>query len=149
MIILIKGELVEQVETYKYLGITIDQNLNWQTHASLIYKKANKRMFFLRKLKYFNIDSTLLSLFYKSAIESILTFCITAWGGNLKNCDKMKLDRLIKRLAKIVKNSFPLVDTLHDHLCLTKIMRIKKDPTYPLAPQIKTSLHSNRHNIIY
>ena len=77
----IKGKTIEQVELYIYLGITIDNQLNWDAHALSVLNKVNKRLYFLRKLGSFQIDFTIMSLFYTSVIESVLTFCIIGWGG--------------------------------------------------------------------
>ena len=47
----IKDEPVEIVSTYKYLGVTVDDQLNWQAHSALTFKKMNQRLFLLRKLR--------------------------------------------------------------------------------------------------
>ena len=70
----INDQSVNQIESYKYLGVTIDNKLKWDEHALNTFKKANKRVYFLRKLKQFQIDSTLIHLFYQSTIQSILSF---------------------------------------------------------------------------
>ena len=49
--LVIKDQEIEQVQTYKYLGVIIDDKLNWQMHSSAVCKKLNRRMFFLRKLR--------------------------------------------------------------------------------------------------
>ena len=64
----IKDQDVDQVQSYKYLGVTIDDKLQWDEHASNTYKKANKRVYFLRKLNQFHIDPVLISLFYQATI---------------------------------------------------------------------------------
>ena len=144
----IKNEQVEQVDTYKYLGVAIDKDLNWQPHASLTHKKVNKRMFFLRKLRSFRLNPKLLSLFYKSTIESILLFCITAWGGNVRTLDSTKLDRIVRKASKITHHNTHCFETLYLDMCRRKITYIKKDSTHPLASQIVTSTRSNRHILI-
>ena len=78
--ITVKGQLVDIVSTYKYLGITIDDKLDWDAHASIVNSRMQRRLFFLRKLNSFNIDPTIMYLFYTSVIESVLLFCIQAWG---------------------------------------------------------------------
>ena len=45
----IKNEPVEIINTYKYLGVTVDDKLNWQAHSSISFKKMNQRLFLLRK----------------------------------------------------------------------------------------------------
>ena len=49
--LVINNETVEIVHTYKYLGFTVDDKLNWHEHCNELIKKINKRMYFFRKLK--------------------------------------------------------------------------------------------------
>ena len=72
----IDDQLIEQVSTYKYIGVTIDEKLHWSDHINNIKPKANKRLCFVRKSGQFKIHRTLMTLFYKSFIENILSFCI-------------------------------------------------------------------------
>ena len=60
----IHEDKVEVVDEYKYLGMIIDHRLRWDRRCSATYKK----------LRSFNIDNTILSMFYKSFIQSVLTF---------------------------------------------------------------------------
>lgn len=76
---IIIGEPVTVVQQYKYLG-TI---LTFDANTDFICKKANQRLFFLRKLRSFNVDKSLLKVFYTSCIESVLTFAMICWFGNL------------------------------------------------------------------
>ena len=101
--LIVNNEQVAQTTTYKYLGVTIDNKLNWHSHTSLIHKKAHKRLFFLRKLKSFGIDNKLIELFYHATIESIIVFCITSWGGNIRIRDQTNFDRLIKKQGEFSK----------------------------------------------
>ena len=53
----IKGETVERVETYKYLGVVFDSKLNWNENINSVLKKVNTRMYCLRKLRSFGVNS--------------------------------------------------------------------------------------------
>jgi hypothetical protein len=53
--IYINGTRVEVVNNFKYLGTNIDSNLNWKINTQKLVAKANQRMFFVRKLKSFNV----------------------------------------------------------------------------------------------
>ena len=44
-------------------------------------------MHFVRKLNFFKIDKPLISLFYQSIVNSVISFCICAWGGNTAERD--------------------------------------------------------------
>jgi hypothetical protein len=45
----LKGHTLESVTTAKYLGITISNDMNWDTHINNITSKANKIIGFLRR----------------------------------------------------------------------------------------------------
>ena len=140
----IKGEEVEIVNSYKYLGVTIDNKLDWHLHASLVHKKLNQRLFFLRKLYSFRIDNKIMSLFYHSIIESILLFCFCCWGGNCTGQDKDRFDFIIKKASKICGHAFDNSNVLYRNSCFKKITNILKDNTHPLASQIVRSSRSSR-----
>ena len=135
----IKNETVEIVESYKYLGVTIDNKLDWHDHSSIVFKKFNQRLFFLRKLNSFSLDKKILSIFYSSVLESILTFCLTCWGGNCTEGDKIKFDRIIRKASKLTNNNFLNTNELFEKISLRKIHSIISDFTHPLTPQIRQS----------
>ena len=103
----------------------------------------NKRMYFLRKLASFKVDSSLLSLFYNSVIQSIISFCVIGWGENVTGIKKIKIDRLIRRAGKTSKCIFSTFDELHRALCFKKINSIE-NTDHPLAHKIKRSVRTNR-----
>ena len=70
--LLIEGEVVERVDNIKFLGLHITSDLSWSTNTSCLVKKAQQRLFFLRKLKHAGLSSRLLVNFYRATIESIL-----------------------------------------------------------------------------
>ena len=141
----IKDREIEQVQTYKYLGVIIDDKLNWQMHSSAVCKKLNRRMFFLRKLRSLKIDAIILSLFYRSTIQSILSFCIAAWGGNIRYKDKCTMNRIIKKACKICSNiNLPYFDELLLANTTSKIHAISIDVHHPIAAQIVLSSHRNK-----
>ncbi|KAI3366017.1 hypothetical protein L3Q82_009845, partial [Scortum barcoo] len=57
------GEVVEEVEDYKYLGVVIDNRLDWKSNTEAVYKKGMSRLYFLRKLRSFNVGSRMLEIF--------------------------------------------------------------------------------------
>ena len=70
----IKGEAVERVETYKYLGVVFDSKLNWKENTNSVLKKVNMRMYCLRKLRSFGVNSDMVVTFYNAVTCSIIVF---------------------------------------------------------------------------
>lgn len=130
--LVIHGTEVEQVSEYKYLGTTITSNLDWSQNATNIQKKANQRLFFLRQLRKLNIDRTLLVLFYKSIIQSVITFNIICHFGNLTHLNKRKIERPVKAAQRIIGSELPQMDSIYVDRLLAKVKRIMSDSTHPL-----------------
>ena len=61
-------QIIEQVSTNKYLGVTIEEKLS-SDHINNIKSKASKRLYFVRGLSQFKVDKALITLFYKSVID--------------------------------------------------------------------------------
>lgn len=66
--LVIEDQAVELVHNYKYLGTNIDDKLSFDFHVDAVCKKAHQRMYFLRKLRSFNVDSTFMKMFYSCFI---------------------------------------------------------------------------------
>ena len=65
------------VETFRFLGSTISQDLKWESNIDKVIKKAQQRMYFLHQLRKYNLPLELLIQFYATVIESILCTSIT------------------------------------------------------------------------
>ena len=48
----IHSTILEEVNSAKYLGITIDKNLSWNDHCLAITKKANSTLAFIQRNLY-------------------------------------------------------------------------------------------------
>ncbi|XP_072234402.1 uncharacterized protein itprid1 [Leuresthes tenuis] len=68
---------VNIVESFRFLGSIITEDLKWELNISSMIKKAQQRMYFLRQLKKFNLPKVMMVHFYSAIIESILTSFIT------------------------------------------------------------------------
>eukprot|EP00061_Rhincodon_typus_P009923 g33782.t1 len=73
---------VGMVESVKYLGVMITNNLSWSTHIDTSAKKAQQHLYFLRMLRKFSMSLKTLTNFYRCVMESNLSGRITAWYGN-------------------------------------------------------------------
>ena len=124
--------------------MTISKDLCFSHHIKTTCSKLNQRLYFLRKLRSFNVDKTLLKLFYTSILQSVFTFCIVAFGGNITDKDKTKIQRVIKRASKISSFNFDSFDFIYKSFCLKKINSILRDTSHPLFNQISISERSGR-----
>ena len=72
------GHLIEHVQSAKYLGVTIQDDLRWNEHVDNITANANRTIGFLRRnLK---IKSRLLKeKAYKALVRSLVVYASTVW----------------------------------------------------------------------
>lgn len=95
---------IEKVSTFKFLGITLDSNLNWNEHVKELGNKLSRVNGVLRKLKNY-IPSYILLTIYNSLFQSHLRYGITCWGFN--NCSRLKKlqKRALRNVAKVKYNA--------------------------------------------
>ena len=74
---------MEKIETYKYMGVVFDSKLNLKENINSVLKKVNTRMYCLRKLRSFGVNSGMLELFYNAVICSIIIYGSVCWSGNI------------------------------------------------------------------
>ena len=131
----IREDAIEWVETYKYLGVTIDSRLSWkQNITDEMLKKVNTRLFCLRKLNSFAVDQQVLQLFYSSALSSVLAFGLSSWGWEYMQMGQWYLNwtRLLRSLAVLWGGHRTALDILYDRWVTKKLKDILKDATHPL-----------------
>ena len=92
---------VEIVSKHKYPGTIFDDKLKWDDNTEEIVKKGQQRLYLLRKLNYFSVDQNILTLFYKSFIESVLSFSFICWFHSLGVKNKNSLQRIVRIASKI------------------------------------------------
>lgn len=130
-LITVEEEIVERVKHYKYLGFWIDDELKGSYNTEMVSKKCNQRLHFLRILNNLHVEKVIISLFYKSAVESIINFSLTAWYGKLTYRDKNKLGRIVKKSSKLGAQTIAL-DKLYQTGTIKQVEKIMKDETHPL-----------------
>jgi hypothetical protein len=79
---------VEQVESFKFLGVHITNYLSWSKHTKTVVKRAQQNLSPLRRLKRFGMGPQIFKKFYSCTIESILTGCIATCYGNCSVSDE-------------------------------------------------------------
>ena len=120
----IAGEVVEEVKLFQFLDTTISSDLKWD-------EKAHQRLFFLRQLKKFKVSHSILTQFYRAAIESILTFSITVWYSSACQKDKDQLERIVRTASKIIGSDMKPVASIHSLRSDRKVMAIVQDTSHP------------------
>ena len=69
----LEGTVLENVESIKYLGVTITKDLKWNTHISNVCTKANRTLGFFRR-NLFSREAA-----YKGLVRPILEYSSSVW----------------------------------------------------------------------
>ena len=127
----IKGVEVERVTHFQFLGTTIHESLSWDLNTNIKISKAHQRLHFLRQLRKFKVSQSAMIHFYRSIIESILTFSILVWYGNTTTRDQTRLERVVRRASKITGANLPSLSSIFSSRVIRKARKIIADPSHP------------------
>ncbi|KAJ0003119.1 hypothetical protein NQD34_018159 [Periophthalmus magnuspinnatus] len=74
----IDGQVIQQVDSTKFLGVYIDKSLNFKKHIDELVKKLSKIVGLLFKIRHVLPSEALLTL-YRSLFETHLNYCNVIW----------------------------------------------------------------------
>ena len=141
---------LNQVSEIKFLGVIIDEKLNWKRHISTLTSKISRITGSLHSIKR-NIPPSMKTSVYNALVNSHLTYAISVWGadptGNkLQSLFKIQKSCLrsfysIKRASNHIKghtkktfnsNNILTVNNLYYYFIIIEIqkLRILKSPSY-------------------
>ncbi len=86
----IMDSTVAAVESFRFLGTTISQDLKWDNHIDSIAKNAQQGLYFLHQLRKFNLPQEIMKQFYSAIIKSVLCSSIAIWFGSATKTDMKK-----------------------------------------------------------
>ncbi len=122
---------LERVSSTKFLGVHITDDLSWTNNTAALAKKAQQRLYFLRKLREPEPRPPSCAPSTEGTIESILTSCITVWYGTCNASCRKSLQRIVRAAEKIVGVSLPSLQDIYNTRLTRKALSIAGDPTHP------------------
>ena len=102
---------IERVYNFNFLGLTLNENLKWDSHINKISNKINRYNGLLSKLKHYLPMYTLKTL-YDSFILPHLNYAILTWGFSCSRIFKLQKKSIrIISLSKYNSHTEPLFKT--------------------------------------
>ena len=101
----INNSEIERVQEFNFLGLTINEYLDWSSHCNNIAFKISRTLGIMNRLKH-ELPSIILKLMYDALIMSHFQYCVTSWGYSC-----YRLFKLQKRAIRIVTLSKYNADT--------------------------------------
>ena len=137
----IGGTDVDIVESYKYLGVVLDNKLKWSTNMEAFYKMDLSRLDFPRRLRFYNVCNWMLQMFYQSV------FAVVSWDAGIKAKDANRLNKLIKKVESVVGSKLVTLEEVAEDRMLAKLLVIMDNVSY-LLHKILDKLTLIRQNIM-
>ena len=117
------GNLLEQVDSHKYLGVIIDDVLSWQPHTAMIAVKLSRLCGLLYKLRNYTDTAILKKVFY-ALVQPVIHYGLICWGSCSESI-KRRTEILLNRILRCT--NFVKVRQMHvsDLYALSKVLTIK------------------------
>ena len=106
-----QGLIINQTESYKYLGLSLNNTLCMTQHIKSSIKKASSRLNLLRKMKIF-MDSKTAATIYQSMIVPLLNGCNFATYGATANFLKERIAMFERRASRIIGKEVPDINQM-------------------------------------
>ena len=94
----IDNVIIEKVDEFSFLGLTVGTNLNWKRHSEKICNKCTKMIGILNRLKYV-LPLGIKIMLYNSLILPHINYCIMAWG--YKGIRLLKIQKKVVRIITL------------------------------------------------
>lgn len=75
-----KCTVISKLNSIKYLGVTLDENLKWNLHTQITISRLRKTIYKFLELRDI-LSTSLLRQIYFGIVQSIVQYAVAAWGG--------------------------------------------------------------------
>jgi len=98
----VDGNTIQRVTVFKLLGVSVDSDLEWDSHVSAICSKASSRLYFLKLLKRSAVSRDDLMHFYESYIRPVLEYACAVWHSSLTIEQSKRIENIQRRAVTII-----------------------------------------------
>ena len=103
--IIVNNFRIVVVESFKFLGLSLDNHLSWNVHYENLSKKLSQSLFVLNRVKNL-IPQRCMRMLYYAYFDSHLGYAMPVWFSPLSQTKKECLYKLQKRAVRIVNNRY-------------------------------------------
>ena len=132
--IAIRNVNIERSRCQKFLGVLLDENLNFQSHINSVRLKVSRAIGIMKKMRDIAPPDILMKLYY-ALIYPHINYSIEAWGKSSKTAIKRlsnKLEKAQKLIPAIELNRLLKYNNIHSLFCLAKFHKyyVLKESSY-------------------
>ena len=99
--LLVNENTIEQTDSFKYLGVKLNETMEWSDHVD--YIQAAKRLGLLKRVKHL-LPVKSREIMYNTMIQPILDYGDIVWGDRFNQTQMDRLQVLQNKAAKIILN---------------------------------------------
>ena len=114
---------IKEIKECKFLGIMLDNKLNWHSHINYISNKISKSVAILRLLKYI-FPKNILKTLYLTLVYPYIIYCNIIWGSASKTALRPLILLQKKCLRVICKANY--LDHTDPLFSETKLLKVKQ-----------------------
>lgn len=114
---------LQHSNSVRYLGVHLDSLLTWKDHLDTIVRKLRKLIYIFKTLRSI-VDTQTLKSVYLSLVQSILTYCITVWGGSAKT-RFLRVERAQRAILKVMFHK-PVLFPTSEVFKIAKVLTVRQ-----------------------
>ena len=149
----IEGVSLPLVKETKFLGIWLDDGLNWNCHLNKLSTKIKRNIYLLRNHKN-TLDCNTLKLIYLAQIQSHINYGLVLWGGMASSEQLNKIRKTFNMCMKILKPKTEISKSYSDLkiLMLDQLIELEHNKlTYKISKgslpiKIREIIHYDQNN---
>ena len=142
----------EKVEKCKFLGVFINEKLNWNDQINQVISQVSKSCGTMYRIR-LHVPRKILRKIYMALIQPYLIYCISLWGSSLNSALMTKLFILQKKCVRIVAGKTAKENGIFQHtkpiFRSLKILTIFNLYTYFTATEGMKILRNNSPGVLF
>jgi len=136
----IRGTEVDIVEEYKYLGVHIDNKMDWTKNTKALYKKGQSPVF--------STETQIFQrLIYCSVVASVIFYAVVCWGSRVKAADAKRLNKLIRKAVYVLGVELESLVEVPERRMLSNLLSIMDNASHPLHATLKSYQSTFSHRL--
>ena len=147
----LNNQELEQVDSYKYLGVELNKDLDWNQQWRRVQSLTSSVPFLVKQLKRLGFEERILINVYRSLVLSHFNYSSPILAST-SAADKHEMQSFQKRILRIIgikqdiakeKYNIDHIEQHIEHAALSKLKKVLADPKHQLTVKL-TSQHQRK-----
>ena len=136
--------ILKQCKSTKFLGVIIDNKLNWTEHGNSVLSKISSGLFSIKCVKKL-IPKHVLENIYYANIQSYLQYAMCVWGPMLTAKISKKIKQKISIVRKLMPSTYNKKTLSFDDLQKIELAKLSFRYTNKMLPKRLENLFDMKH----